>query len=222
MRTILRILAFGSILAIITVISQGVDDFYDLGEVAAVPGSRLILAAVAALGGSLFGLNSWGETLVATESGMASQLIFRPWLIAAAVALLGLAAFLVFIPSADQPASELVAGDCFDEPGTADVLSVTTIPCDEPHDYEVFAVVRFDLAEFTPYPGQSLIGEMAAVDCLERFESYVGSAYATSALDIATLSPTNQSWVEGDRGATCAAYRLDGQKLSRSVRHSGL
>lgn len=61
MRTILGILAIGSVVAIITVVSGGMDSFYELGNVATLPGSTALIAATAVLGASLLGFNSWGE-----------------------------------------------------------------------------------------------------------------------------------------------------------------
>ncbi|MDX1469586.1 MAG: septum formation family protein [Acidimicrobiia bacterium] len=114
----------------------------------------------------------------------------------------------------------LEVGDCFDDPSdTEDIAFIQTVSCDEPHQNEVYATLT--LTEFETYPGRDTVDDAALVQCLELFEDYVGAPYETSSLDIAFLTPTEESWSEGDRGATCALYSLDGQMLVGSMRGTG-
>jgi Septum formation len=115
-------------------------------------------------------------------------------------------------------AFQMRVGDCFDDGSTftdAEVDSVPGVPCASPHDNEVYAV--FDVG-MTSFPGESM-GDVAHEACLERFESFVGKDYESSALDIATLYPTKESWNgQNDREVICAVYDVEAKKLTGSVK----
>ena len=114
----------------------------------------------------------------------------------------------------------LEVGDCFDDPDiTAAVSDVPIVPCDQPHDNEVYAI--YDLAD-GDYPGQDAVETSALDGCLERFEPFVGRDYATSALDYFHLTPTVESWSAGDREVICSVYRVDLEKMTGSMQGSGI
>lgn len=138
--------------------------------------------------------------------------------------ILVLAIALLFVAAACNSGltgvENLEVGDCFDDPADAeDIAFIQTIPCEEPHQNEVYATLT--LTEFDAYPGRTEVDDAALIKCLDLFEGFVGAPYETSALDIAFLTPTEESWNEGDQGVTCALYSLDGQPLVGSVRGSG-
>ena len=111
-------------------------------------------------------------------------------------------------------------GDCFDDPGQEIATQVPAVPCDEPHDFE--AVATFDVDGGEDFPGEAAVGEDAEVGCLERFEGYVGSAYADSALFVDAITPTAESWEQGgDREVICMVFDPSGE-LTGSVEQSGL
>ena len=113
-------------------------------------------------------------------------------------------------------------GDCYDDQMffSDEVSDVPGIPCDQPHDNEVFAL--FDLQE-SEYPGEERTLELADDGCLERFEAYVGTTYEESVLMITNLVPSKGSWSQvDDREVICVAYHMELEKLTGSVRHSGL
>ena len=101
----------------------------------------------------------------------------------------------------DMSVFDLAVGDCFDVPDAdADLQTVRGIPCDEAHTYEVFWT--------GDYPGDVQPAEDEYVDwlqdgCLPAFEAYVGLAYADSIYYIGSLSPTEDSWANGDRAFAC-------------------
>ena len=86
-------------------------------------------------------------------------------------------------------------GDCIDEPDDAadsedevtDVDSVRAVPCDAPHDGEVYSV--FDLPD-GDYPGEDEIVSTGDERCLEDFEAFVGVPYDDSKYDFTTLFPS--------------------------------
>ncbi len=106
-----------------------------------------------------------------------------------------------------------VAGDSALEPGTCivwlapgDNAVVGTVPCDESHQYEVFATV--DVAASTAsYPGRGEVNDLGYDACLGEFFAYVGENYEDSPWHLQMLLPSEEDWVEaGDRSASCLVY----------------
>jgi hypothetical protein len=113
-------------------------------------------------------------------------------------------------------------GDCFDDTsasfaeGVTEVTSLPAVPCNEPHDNEVFAV--FDIQQ-SSFPQGDAMESIAYDTCLDRFESFVGRDYETSALDVLSLYPTEASWTQqGDREVVCAVYDMEANKLEGSAK----
>jgi hypothetical protein len=113
-------------------------------------------------------------------------------------------------------------GDCFLDPGlvglgageTKRSSSVRAVPCSQPHDLEVFAVVR---VEATSFPGDENIAAQADTDCRARFDSYVGMSFDDSTLDIFYYLPTAGTWSRmNDRTITCSV--ADGGRATGSLR----
>ncbi len=120
----------------------------------------------------------------------------------------------------------LRVGDCFDDTsslfggGGEEVSSLPGVPCSEPHDNEVFAV--FDVAIDT-FPEGDAMANLAFDSCLARFESFVGTNYDSSSLDIMTLYPSYESWSrQNDREVVCAVYDIESTKLVGTVKGRAL
>ncbi|MEW6471604.1 MAG: septum formation family protein [Actinomycetota bacterium] len=117
----------------------------------------------------------------------------------------------------------LKAGDCFtSEAGTAgrtvEVEDVTTVPCTDAHDGEVFAIVTHPAAGDIAYPGDESVADFAAAECLQQFPAYTGSTYDDSDLEVATVRPDEDSWTDkDDREVACVLYQK-GSKLTGSRR----
>lgn len=118
-------------------------------------------------------------------------------------------------------AVNLKVGDCMvDDPDAEEVADVDVLPCTEPHDSEVYAAMDIDAGA---YPGEEAVDTMAQDFCLAEFQPYVGADYSVSALDVGYLTPTPMSWTLGnDREILCTVYRVDGEKLSTSVKNSNV
>jgi hypothetical protein len=120
----------------------------------------------------------------------------------------------------------LQVGDCFNDEGTGldqemvEVAAVPTVPCEDPHDNEVFLVDDITLSG--AYPGDEEIYLEASDLCLAAFAGYVGRDYESSQYDVFPLTPTRQGWNEGDREVVCALYNLDLSQMTGSARSSGL
>ncbi len=111
-------------------------------------------------------------------------------------------------------------GDCFDDPdvNADEFSSLPGVPCSEPHDNEAFAVFDLTLKEYS----EEQISEVSQTSCIERFETYVGRDYDTSALDVVTMYPSPESWAQNDREVVCALYDMSGAKLVGSVKGRGI
>jgi len=117
---------------------------------------------------------------------------------------------------------DLVVGDCLNLPQTAEVSVADTISCDQPHDNEVFALKSVGTELGLNYPGRSEVETFASSACLENFDEYVGIAYQESIFYLTFLYPTSESWADGDRSIVCILFRGDLEKMTRSMRDSGL
>lgn len=106
-------------------------------------------------------------------------------------------------------AFELVVGDCLnDASATGEVQTVPTVPCDEPHDSEIYSAHL--LGEST-YRGDDVIIAEAESLCLPAFEEFVGEPYLDSRFDFSYYYPTEASWANGDREVLCVIYDPAGQ-----------
>ena len=100
--------------------------------------------------------------------------------------------------------TELQVGDCFDAPADEDLISdVAGVPCDEAHAYEVYVVADREAAS---YPSddefEAIFGEL----CVPAFESYVGASYDSSEIWASFITPSEDSWSDGDREYVCYLY----------------
>ncbi|ALJ20088.1 septum formation family protein [Microbacterium sp. No. 7] len=94
-------------------------------------------------------------------------------------------------------------GDCLNDPTTdGEVYEVTTVPCGEPHDYEVYHHAELADGE---YPAD--LDEQADALCMAAFADFVGVPFEESMLGFTYYTPTVQSWVQGgDRAVDCLVY----------------
>jgi hypothetical protein len=117
----------------------------------------------------------------------------------------------------DESVFSMEVGLCFDDEADAadEVSSVPDVPCDEPHDNEVFALIQYTGETF---PGADAMQAEAVDLCIGEFEGYVGLAYEESELEVFPLVPTQASWDGGDREIVCALYALDLSQLTGSMK----
>jgi hypothetical protein len=128
------------------------------------------------------------------------------------------------VESGEVSAHDIRVGDCYMDDGGPggeggkDIFGVEAVPCDEPHDNEVYA--SFALAD-GDFPGADEVFHLALAGCVRRFADFTAVAYGATSLEVKTLHPTRLSWVSlGDRGVTCAVFDPAGP-LERSVRGAG-
>jgi hypothetical protein len=100
----------------------------------------------------------------------------------------------------DVATSRLTVGDCL--PGTVEgeVDQLRAVPCDRPHGSEAYDAFALPDRE---HPGDEQLATVAEQGCIARFTAFVGQAYERSALEIASLTPTDEAWEAGDRTVVC-------------------
>jgi hypothetical protein len=123
------------------------------------------------------------------------------------------------IKSGNLTAKDLRAGDCFDlkDPEAEEVDEVTALPCTNEHEYEMFFVGNMADGEF---PAENAVTTFLTDNCLPAFTTFVGLAYEESELDIFWLSPTTESWQQGDHSIQCAVYHPRIHRLTSSLQGS--
>jgi hypothetical protein len=95
---------------------------------------------------------------------------------------------------------------------------IVGVPCQEPHDLEVFAVAALPDALGHDALDQAAIDAEARLLCDARLAEDLGRGAASSALSIVTWAPTPDSWRDGHREVECWLTRRDSAKLEGSVR----
>ena len=127
----------------------------------------------------------------------------------------------VIIEAGSLSVAELRVGDCFQQDPDPTVVMVAqfiqAVPCDQPHDAEVYAENELGVPEGAPYPGQEQVFEDADELCVADFEQFIGTPAATSALGIYRFIPSEATWPEGDRRVVCAVYDPSGAALTGSL-----
>jgi hypothetical protein len=103
---------------------------------------------------------------------------------------------------------ELEVGDCFSV-DSDQLETVTVVDCEASHEYEVFALIDHEAGADEPYPGDSEVLAYADTVCQPPFEAYVGHDYETSIWYITSLSPSEETWADGDREIVCTLNQQD-------------
>ncbi len=97
----------------------------------------------------------------------------------------------------------LGVGDCFGEVTDTQISDVPIVECSEPHEHEVFAV--WDVGDTLPSQTDMSDG------CLERFDDAIGTPYAESEIFSFAITPTDDSYDQGDREVICYTAEPDGE-----------
>src|SRR3970040_104930 len=110
----------------------------------------------------------------------------------------------------------LAVGDCFnDDPAGAGVVqTVASVDCAEPHDNEIY--FEFSMTDAS-FPSRDAPVAAAGERCVGEFEGFVGLSYWQWDLDLFPITPTAESWAQGDRVVYCALYALDLSTLTGSM-----
>lgn len=112
---------------------------------------------------------------------------------------------------------DLKDGDCFNNvPGdtATKVMSVSAVPCSEPHDAEVLGQVT---VTSSTYPGDSQMAAEVEQLCYDKVGPRVEASPIADQLDMLYLYPTKESWAQNDRAGTCVAASNTNGKLTAPV-----
>jgi hypothetical protein len=119
----------------------------------------------------------------------------------------------------DLSVFDLRVGDCFDVPSDTDATeelgTVKAIPCDEPHVYELFWSGDYPASELPP---ESESDPWLEEQCIPAFEEYVGIDFDVSIYYVSVLTPTSESWADGDRVYQCYLHNEGETPMSGSAR----
>lgn len=94
-------------------------------------------------------------------------------------------------------------GDCTGELATGDLSELDAVPCSDPHTSEAYAAQDLDDGDF---PGDTEVQSQADEFCSTSFETFVGLPYDDSELFLTSLTPTEESWAQGDQEILCLVY----------------
>ncbi|HVF14532.1 MAG TPA: septum formation family protein [Acidimicrobiales bacterium] len=100
-------------------------------------------------------------------------------------------------------------GDCFMAPeeGTELVVSVEGVPCEAPHDGQVYAL--FDVPD-TEIFDEAGVEAQAGEGCMSRWSTELWGTYEENMeIDIFYFTPSSESWAEDDREIVCVIVPLD-------------
>lgn len=101
-------------------------------------------------------------------------------------------------------------GDCLntaDLDATDEISDVPIVPCDQPHDDEVYFAFTLDGETYD----EDAITAEADSTCIAEFETFIGLAHDSSELEFWPMYPTQGSWDGGDREVLCIAWDPAGQ-----------
>ena len=105
------------------------------------------------------------------------------------------------------PVGAVGVGACFiqhvDE-ATDRIPGVLVVPCDGPHQLEMFGHGSVPYATDAAYPGDEAVADAADSICLPLFADYVGLDYDSSVYISWYYAPDATSWTLPDRNVECA------------------
>ena len=106
--------------------------------------------------------------------------------------------------SDDESVFNADVGECIQEPESAgNIENFEEVDCEEDHFGEIFFLFEHD-GDDDDFPGSSDLQEEAAEDCQgDAFEDYTDTEYSESAIFVAQVNPSEESWGEGDRETIC-------------------
>ena len=178
----------------------------------------LALVVIGGLIGAAIGGATSAVNLAISRASMRAPLKFAAMLgttVLAGVIYLGVA-FAV------TPIAKLETGQCLNgvRPG-AELTASSTRPvdCATAHDNEVVGTVLSPLNG--AYPGQQALVDAASPGCTAVFASYVGVAFQASELDMILVTPSDLTWVKGDRLTACVALAANSGKLTGTIKGTG-
>ncbi|HVM27677.1 MAG TPA: septum formation family protein [Mycobacteriales bacterium] len=117
----------------------------------------------------------------------------------------------------DVALEDVAVGQCLATQEAEQIATVPVVPCETPHEEEVFAVLEYPDGE---WPGDEGVEQQGSELCEAPFAEYVGTRYEESGLFLYPVTPTEKGWKGfGDRSLICVIYSET--PLTASVRGTG-
>lgn len=114
------------------------------------------------------------------------------------------------VESGGLGAFALQVGDCFMAPeeNTELIVSVEGVPCDAPHDGQVYAT--FDVPDADSFDAVSVEAQ-GEEGCMARWITDWWGTYEENAeIDYTFFQPTAESWADADREIACVVVPIEG------------
>lgn len=115
-------------------------------------------------------------------------------------------------------AFHLKAGSCFNRPLGSRSAEVDVVPCAEPHDAELFAMVSVPGG---PYPGETSLKATAERECGQRVAGALAEGVNYPDLQVRFFVPLKSSWIFGVQRIDCL-FRGTAGPLTGPVRDIGV
>jgi hypothetical protein len=140
-------------------------------------------------------------------------------LVLLAVVIVGLSIMTVLYAVGQKASLQVAVGDCFSLDRRVSIEQISTIPCQLPHDFEVFAVLAEPSPPDAPYPGSPTLHKQLRTQCEQLYEGYVGVPFSRSApTNIDTFAPEESYWILNIRTEFCALQHWRAKQLVGSYR----
>lgn len=122
------------------------------------------------------------------------------------------------VEGGDLGAFTIKVGDCLGGGVTGEIESVDGVPCDQPHQSEVYYSFAIPEGDGT-FPGTEAVQDQADQGCLDAFQGFVGIDFDSSVYDISTLTPTAESWAQiKDREVLCLIGQGEGTLTTGTIK----
>ena len=119
----------------------------------------------------------------------------------AAGVLLAAAVAAVSACGGDTSVLSLEVGQCINTETEGEVSSVPVVDCAETHNGEIYSLPQLPDGDF---PGDEAVRQSADQLCAgQDFQTYVGKPYQESEIYYSALTPTDETWDDGDREIVC-------------------
>jgi len=121
-----------------------------------------------------------------------------------------------------------LAGDaCFNQyswvQGDRLVEIDTLVPCEGPHQFEIYHLALHPARRGAPWPGDREMDAFATAECYNAFSDFVGTIYELSELELGFLVPRRTDFEHEKaqfRGVHCFVSEGDGSEMIGSARGS--
>jgi hypothetical protein len=120
------------------------------------------------------------------------------------------------VDASEATAPGFQVGDCVSEP-----FDPTVVPCDQPHQGEVYAILNVD-TDSGDRPSGRRLQDFAAEPCRARFEPYVGRSVDETSLYTLAEPASGDEWAFGAKYILCIVVQdPEYSDLTGSVKGSG-